>query len=40
MKEFNNVTSSYYNFTQNVAEEKEADPRILARSFLMYKIGK
>ena len=38
--QFNNVTDAYFNLSDNGGQEEEADPRILARSLLMYKIGR
>ena len=40
MMQLDNATDSYFNVSQNGGNEQEADPWILARSFLTYKIGK
>ena len=38
--QLDNATVGYFNVSQNGEHEQEADPWILARSFLTYKIGK
>ena len=40
MMQLDNVTDSYFNVSQNGGQKEEADPWILAKSFLTYKIGK
>ena len=38
--QLDNATVGYFNVSQNGGHEQEADPWILAKSFLTYKIGK
>ena len=38
--QLDNVTVGYFNVSQNGIHEQEADPWILAKSRLTYKIGK